>query len=101
MFIAIAIAIIQQTTFISYLLESNYLTKTANGEAHSLMIGVAMFSALLSIPAFFWNVIMSKEANRKKDIVGIIIAIGTFVFGIGFLIFDFVSRIHAMGARIF
>lgn len=101
MLLAIGIAIIQQVTFLSYLIESSFFTADATEETHALMIGVAMFSALLSVPSLVWNIIMVKEANRKKDIAGAVIAVATFVFGVGFVTFSFVNRIHAQGGRLF
>ena len=98
---AIIIAVIQQLTFLSYLSESVFFTRSTSEEMHALMIGVAWFSALLSIPSFVWNLIMVKEVNDKKDIISLIVSSSTFVFGLGFLIFAFAFRIHAQGGRVF
>ena len=101
MLLAIGIAIIQQVTFLSYLTESGFFTKPASQETHALMVGVALFSALLNIPTSIWNIIMIKEANKKRDIVGAVISIASFVFAVGYLIFDFTTRIHSQGGKIF
>lgn len=101
MFLAIAVVIIQQMTFLPYLFETVFFTRAASSESHSLMVGVAMLSALLSIPSFAWNFTMAYDEKTKKDIAGTIISVSTFIFGISFLIFDFVRRIHELGGRIF
>ena len=101
MLLAFAIAAVQQLTFISYLLETTFFTRTASDDSHALMVGIALLSAFLSIPSFFWNFIMVKESNEKRDIVSTVVTLATFTFGAGFLIIDFVYRIHAMGLRIF
>ena len=82
-------------------MESSFFTTEATQETHALMVGVAMISALLSIPSFVWNLIMVLEAKEKRDIIGTIISVATFIFGMGFLIFAFVHRVHVNGGRLF
>lgn len=101
MLLAFAIAAIQQVTFLSYLFETTFFTQSASEEGHAIMVGVALFTAFMSIPSFFWNIIMVKESHEKRDIVSTIVAVATFAFGVGFLVFDFIYRIHALGGRVF
>ena len=101
MFLAIAIAICQQTTFLSYLLESKFFTCSTTDETHALMIAMSIFSALLSVPSMIWNFIMARDNKTRRDYVSFIISIGTFLFGIGFLVFSFLHRLHSMGGKLF
>lgn len=99
--LALSIAIFQQMTFLSYLSETAFFTRSASQEMHALMIGVSLFSAFLSLPAFIWNIIMVREVNDKKDVIGVLVSVATFAFGIGFLVFAYVTRLHAMGGKLF
>lgn len=101
MLLAISIAIVQQVTFLCYLLESSFFTKHVSDRTYVFMIGVALFTAFLSIPSFFWNSNMIKESKKNKNFAGVIIAVATFIFGMGYIIFAFVSRIHAIGGVVF
>ncbi len=99
--LALVIAAVQQTVFLSYLLDTGFFTREGNQDTGLLMLGVALFSAFLSIPSFIWNVIMVKEGRGKRDIAGAIVSVATFVFGVVYLGFAFVNRVHAIGGKVF
>ena len=99
MLLAIGIAIIQGATFLSYLIESSFFMHYPSEETHALMVGVAMFTAMMSIPTAIWNYIMVKDNQTKRDIASFIVSIMSFVFAIGFLITSFLIRIYARGMR--
>ena len=101
MLLSIAIAIFQQSFFIFYLLDSAFLTRAVTEEARNAMLGIAIITTFMSFPAFIWNFIMVKEGKDKKDILGMIISIATFVFCLGFLVFSYVTKVHILGERIF
>ena len=101
MLLAIAIAILQQVTFLSYLMDSAFFTRATNEETHALMVGVAIFTAIMSVPATVWNISMVKDQNEKKDILGAIISVITFVLSITFLVISFVVRLYSLGRRLF
>ena len=101
MLLALAIAAIQQTTFLSYLIETGFFTREGSADGRALMLGVALFSTFLSIPSFFWNLTMVKEAKEKRDIASIIVSVATFAFGVTFLAFAFVNRVHEVGLTLF
>ncbi len=101
MLLAISIAIVQQAVFLSYLFESSFFTQETSDETRAIMVAVALFSALLSIPASAWNIVMVKEAKEKRDIISLIISVGTFVFGAGYIIFSIIHRLHVQGGRLF
>ena len=100
MIAAIVILSVQLITFFKYLVETSLLTTATTDEMHALMVGVALYSAFACVPAFIWNLIMLKQNGRSKDVVGFIFAILASAFALGFLIFDFVSRIHGLGFRV-
>ena len=101
MIAAIVILLVQLTTFAKYLVETALLATSTTEEMHALMVGVAMYSAFACVPAFIWNLIMLKQNGRSKDVVGLVFAILASLFAFGFLIFDFVARIHGLGFRVF
>lgn len=101
MLLAFGIAIFQQMTFISYLFETSFLSRPASEESYALMIAVAVYSALLSVPSAIWNFIMVRDSQTKRDVASFIISIATFVFGIGFLVFAFITKLHERGLVFF
>ena len=101
MVLAFAIAFVQQATFLACLIGAPFFTEEASGNAYNLMLAVAFFSTFLSIPAFIWNIAMIKGRGTKRDIASAIVAGATFLSGVGYLIFAFVVRVHAVGGRVF
>lgn len=101
MLLAIAIALIQQIGFFFYVSESHFFTKGVSERTHVLILAIALFTTLLSVPSLFWNINMAKQLQKKKNYVSTAIAVATLVFGIGFVLFFYVSRIHAGGNYVF
>lgn len=100
MLLAIAIVIVQQVTFFSYIIETALFARPASEKTYALVFAVALLTTFLSVPSLFWNIIMVKE-GKKRDIVGVILSIVAFVFGVTYLVIDFINRVHGMGGRVF
>ena len=101
MLLAFVIAGIQQAVLISYLIESSFFTAKVNETTFSLMLAVALFTGVLSIPSTFWNFIMFTDEKRRSNIAGFVVSILTLICGFGFVIYFYVSKIHANGGTIF
>ncbi len=82
-------------------METAVFTKQASEDTRALMFGIAIFSAVLSVPAFFWGAIMLRERGTKRDIASATVAVVTFAFGATYLVVAFVNRLHAVGASLF
>lgn len=101
MILSIFIIAIQQLTFLTYLFESAFFTRTASEESRALMFAVALFSMILSLPSVIWNYSMVKDYKRKSDIVPFYISIFTLAFGVVYLVTAFVIRVHRIGFTVF
>ena len=101
MALSIAIAAIQQFAFLSFLIDSSFFMKTASDDSRALMFAIALFSAILSVPAIAWNVTMVRSARIKRNVIPTVISALTLVCGVTYLVFAFVSRVHRIGLTLF
>ena len=97
MLLAIAIVLIQQFTFLNFMLESKFFTRETSAETYALMIAVALYSAFLSVPSFVWNFNILRSDKRKINSLGVILSILTFIFGIVYLVAAYLIKLHTVG----
>ena len=98
---AIIISVVQQVAFLVYLIVSPDLTGNSLVAMHALIVGIAIFTLIASVPSFVWNLMMVKDRGAKRDIVGIVFASLDLLLAATFLIFDYVTRINELGFNVF
>jgi len=100
MFLAIAILIIQSSTFVSYLIDSQLFANAGSQNMRSMLFFIGLFTLLLSIPTMVWNHSMMKNSIKNKEKVGFILAILVCVLAVFLFATWYVTGIHKVGATV-
>ena len=100
MFLAIAILIIQSSTFVSYLIDSQFFASAGSQNMRSMLFFIGLFTLLLSIPTMVWNHSMMKNSIKNKEKVGFVLAILVCVFAVFLFATWYVTGIHKVGATV-
>ena len=70
-------------------------------ETMTLLFGVALIGAIISIASIFMYAAKIQGRKTPKSIGGFVLSIVSVVLFIGYIIFRFVIRIHSMGLTLF
>ena len=100
MFLAIAILIIQSSTFVAYLIDSQFFANAGSQNMRSMLFFVGLFTILLSIPTMAWNHSMIKNSIKNKEKVGFVLAVIVCVFAVFLFATWYVTGIHIVGATV-
>ena len=100
MFLAIAILIIQSSTFVSYLIDSQFFASAGSQNMRSMLFFIGLFTLLLSILTMAWNHSMMKNSIKNKEKAGFILAIIVCVFAVFLFVTWYVTGIHKIGATV-
>lgn len=100
MFLAIAVLIIQSSTFVSYLIDSQFFANPGSQNMRSMLFFIGLFTLLLSIPTMVWNHSMMKYSIKNKEKVGFILAILVCVLAVFLFATWYVTGIHKVGATV-
>jgi len=100
MFLAIAILIIQSSTFVSYLIDSQFFANPGSQNMRSMLFFIGLFTLLLSIPTMVWNHSMMKNSIKNKEKVGFVLAIIVCVLAVFLFATWYVTGIHKVGATV-
>ena len=100
MFLAVAILIIQSSTFVSYLIDSQLFANAGSQNMRSMLFFIGLFTLLLSIPTMVWNHSMMKNSIKNKEKVGFVLAIIVCVFAVFLFATWYVTGIHKVGATV-
>ncbi len=101
MFLAIAILIVQSSTFVSYLIDSQFFANPGSQNMRSMLFFIGLFTLLLSIPTMVWNHSMMKYSIKSKEKVGFVLAIVVCVLAVFLFATWYVTGIHKVGATVF
>ena len=100
MFLAIAILIIQSSTFVSYLIDSQLFANAGSQNMRSMLFFIGLFTLLLSIPTMVWNHSMMKNSIKNIEKVGFVLAIIVCVLAVFLFATWYVTGIHKVGATV-